>query len=105
VVRWRRARLALWSSQVMEVSQIATIASTSEYRVREVIHKPQSRRFRLVDSEILGGTTSQVHASFDVAVHLVFIQLGPARELLERFRVHGVVPVAVELIAGERHRG
>jgi len=38
VVRWRRAQIVLWSAQGMDVPQIATIAFTSEDRVREVIH-------------------------------------------------------------------
>src|SRR5450759_1499966 len=35
----------------------------------------------------------------------LFARLGPARELRERFRMHDVVPIAVELIVGEWHRG
>ncbi len=39
MVRWRRAQVVLWSAQGMDVPQIATIAFTSEDRVREVIRK------------------------------------------------------------------
>src|SRR5271168_1948201 len=45
VVRWRRAQVVLWSAQGMDVPQIATIAFTSEDRVREVI-----RNFTPTDS-------------------------------------------------------
>jgi transposase len=38
VVRWRRAQMVLWSAQGMDVPQIASIAFTSEDRVRAVIH-------------------------------------------------------------------
>ena len=37
VGRWRRAQIVLWSAQRMDVPAIATIAFTSEDRVREVI--------------------------------------------------------------------
>ena len=35
---WRRAQMVLWSAQGMDVQQIATIAFTSEDRVRAVLH-------------------------------------------------------------------
>jgi transposase len=38
VVTWRRSQMVLLSAQGMDVGQIATVAFTSEDRVREVIH-------------------------------------------------------------------
>lgn len=38
VVTWRRAQMVLLSAQAMDVPQIARATSTSEDRVRDVIH-------------------------------------------------------------------
>jgi hypothetical protein len=55
VVRWRRAQIVLWSSQGMDVPQIARIAFTSEDRVREVIHNFNDDGFDSLDPKYAGG--------------------------------------------------
>jgi hypothetical protein len=47
VVTWRRARIVLLSAQHMPVTKIAEVTFTSPDRVRDVLHKLQSRRVRL----------------------------------------------------------
>ena len=55
VVRWRRAQVVLWSAQGMDVPQIATIAFTSEDRVREVIHNFNADGFDSLVPKYAGG--------------------------------------------------
>jgi transposase len=55
VVRWRRAQVVLWSAQGMDVPQIATIAFTSEDRVREVIHNFNADGFDSLAPKYSGG--------------------------------------------------
>ncbi len=55
VVRWRRAQVVLWSAQGMDVPQIATIAFTSEDRVREVIHNFNTDGFDSLAPKYSGG--------------------------------------------------
>ena len=55
VVRWRRAQVVLWSAQGMDVPQIATIAFTSEDRVREVIHNFNADGFDSLVPKYSGG--------------------------------------------------
>ena len=55
VVRWRRAQMVLWSAQGMDVPQIATIAFTSEDRVREVIHNFNADGFDSLVPKYAGG--------------------------------------------------
>jgi transposase len=55
VVRWRRAQVVLWSAQGMDVPQIATIAFTSEDRVREVIHNFNADGFDSLAPKYAGG--------------------------------------------------
>ena len=55
VVRWRRAQIVLWSAQGMDVPQIATIAFTSEDRVREVIHNFNADGFDSLAPKYAGG--------------------------------------------------
>jgi hypothetical protein len=47
VVAWRRAQMVLLSAQGMPVAKIAEVTFTSPDRVRDVLHKLQSRRVRL----------------------------------------------------------
>jgi transposase len=55
VVRWRRAQIVLWSAQAMDVPAIATIAFTSEDRVREVIHNFNDDGFDSLDAKYAEG--------------------------------------------------
>jgi transposase len=55
VVRWRRAQVVLWSAQGMDVPQIATIAFTSEDRVREVIRNFNADGFDSLAPKYAGG--------------------------------------------------
>jgi transposase len=55
VVRWRRAQVVLWSAQGMDVPQIATIAFTSEDRVREVIRNFNADGFDSLAPKYSGG--------------------------------------------------
>jgi transposase len=55
VVRWRRAQMVLWSAQGMDVPQIATIAFTSEDRVRAVIHNFNDDGFDSLAPKYAGG--------------------------------------------------
>ena len=55
VVRWRRAQIVLWSAQRMDVPAIATIAFTSEDRVREVIHNFNADGFDSLAAKYSGG--------------------------------------------------
>jgi transposase len=55
VVRWRRAQVVLWSAQGMDVPQIATIAFTSEDRVRAVIHNFNADGFDSLAPKYSGG--------------------------------------------------
>ncbi len=55
VVRWRRAQVVLWSAQGMDVPQIATIAFTSEDRVREVIRNFNADGFDSLVPKYSGG--------------------------------------------------
>jgi len=55
VVRWRRAQIVLWSAQRMDVPAIATIAFTSEDRVRAVIHNFNNDGFDSLAPRYAGG--------------------------------------------------
>ncbi|MGO8870752.1 MAG: IS630 family transposase [Acidimicrobiales bacterium] len=55
VVRWRRAQIVLWSAQGMDVQQIATIAFTSEDRVRQVLHNFNEDGFDSLVPKYAGG--------------------------------------------------
>jgi len=55
VVRWRRAQIVLWSGQAMSVPAIASIAFTSEDRVREVIHNFNADGFESLAPRYAGG--------------------------------------------------
>jgi transposase len=55
VVRWRRAQIVLWSAQRMDVPAIATIAFTSEDRVRAVLHNFNADGFDSLAPKYAGG--------------------------------------------------
>jgi transposase len=55
VVTWRRAQIVLWSAQQMNVPKIATLAFSSEDRVREVIHNFNDDGFDSLYPKYSGG--------------------------------------------------
>ena len=55
VVTWRRAQMVLLSAQGMDVAQIATVAFTSEDRVRAVIHNFNADGFDSLYPRYAGG--------------------------------------------------
>lgn len=55
VVTWRRAQMVLLSAQGMEVSQIASVAFTSEDRVRAVLHNFNDDGFESLYPKYAGG--------------------------------------------------
>ena len=59
-VGWRRAQIALWSAQHMDVPAIAKIAFTSEDRVREVIHNFNSDGFDSLSPTYSGGRMTKL---------------------------------------------
>src|SRR5215211_6285692 len=55
IVTWRRAQIVLWSAQGMDVAQIASVAFTSEDRVRAVIHNFNADGFDSLYPRYAGG--------------------------------------------------
>jgi hypothetical protein len=55
VVTWRRAQMVLLSAQGMDVAAIATVAFTSEDRVRDVIHNFNADGFGSLYPKYKGG--------------------------------------------------
>jgi transposase len=55
VVTWRRAQMVLLSAQGMDVAQIASVAFTSEDRVRDVIHNFNADGFDSLYPRYRGG--------------------------------------------------
>jgi hypothetical protein len=60
VVTWRRAQMVLLSAQGMDASAIATVAFTSEDRVRDVIRNFNADGFASLYPEIPGRPSAEV---------------------------------------------